>query len=783
MREAIRSRKNMSAKVCTGFLCVLLTGCKPALSDNRDDPADGWVALSGKLAADRDGNARVLNWRFDYSQEPSTITCAANRSWKAMKQLSFDVKSDRDGPLFIRFDQTDKKIFLTHFNVSRTWQRVHLKIADLNPFGAGTTGRLNPAMLDRVFIVDLSGKDGGARGKRFIAIKGMSTHGKTASTRPAREDVVPLVAFDGDGRVLSLQQMVQRGTSAGAWCFLTDMQGDAVSMSVVERSVDIDGRATNVPTLKFDMKKPAVAEVLFWPVGSEFNLWLQADGRGRGVQQARRDGVVLLNLELAHTRLRHLQDYDSRDSASPYTKQIRVLARELADVENLTSLKQQAAAADRILDKLLRLSREAVRSRSQRVVEAQTQPGPSVRIPAPKPGMLKPGTVATVQLIEPEFHIGMGQSFGFVFDRTPAKEVESYYAQLRKAGFNLYVLPLFWDQLVGDDGQYNPRNWDKTLCFSNLVELGYRLQAHSIVQSSLPKNVKSLKGASLTNAAKKQLETVAADYGRRMGSAICLWEAINEPSSNAYGDMMFHDRADMVSDLVGELRSRLPGAKMMVNDYDWERGLEASRPPSARIVLSTRQFFSRLLQTKHKPDVFGLEWYPGLRVDQPKFKLDVAEPCRDLLDTNRYWDSLTDLGLPIIISECNFPGSTKRGDKNGFAWGPWSEQSQADAAVETLLLAMSKPQIIGWVWWSITDSEPWNRDGGLYTSSRRSKPVLSQLESVISKLKRSTRVTVDSSGGLRLPTMPGTYRIALEDGDSWQVTRDRSGRVTRNVDE
>ncbi len=766
--------------VWTILLLLLPAGCSAASSGDRDDPAAGWVSLAGKLTTDRDANATVLNWRFDYGKEPSTITCAAGAPWKAMKRLSFEVKSDRDGPLFIRFDQTDKKIFLTHFNVSRNWQTVHLLPTDLKPFGAGATGLLDSAKLDRVFIVDLAGKDGGARGKRSVAIRSMSTSRNTKRAQARGPGGVSLVAFDADGRILNVRRMVERGTSAGAWCFLTDEAGEAVAMTVDERSVDVDGRSASVPVLQFDTKKPAALEVMFWPVGTEFKVWLQADGRGAGIQRASQDGVVLLNLELAYTRLRKLRDYDNLEPASPFAGQIRALADELTAAEKLPSLKQQAAAADGALERLLRLSRETVRRRSLSLIEAGTAAGPPVKIPTPKPGLLKPGVSATVQLIEPDFHIGVGQSFGFVLKRTPASDVESYYSELRRAGFNFYVLPLFWDQLVGDDGRYKPQQWDRSLGFSKLVELGYRLSAHSIVQSSLPKRVKNLKGSAFTQAAKKQLETVAADYGRRMESSICLWEAINEPSSNAYGDLMLDDRAKMVSALVGELRSRVPGAKVLVNDFDWERGLEANKPPSTRTVLSTPRFFARLLATQHKPDVLGLEWYPGLRVDRPMFKLDVAEPCRDLLDTSLYWDRLTDLGLPLIISECNFPGGTKRGDKNGYAWGPWNEQSQAAAAVDTLHLAMSKPRIIGWVWWSITDDEPWNRDGGLYAAPRRQKPVVSRLEAAISEIKRSRRETVDSSGEFPLATLPGTYRITLDDGYSWHVHRDKSGQISLN---
>src|SRR6185369_13725629 len=111
--------------------------------------------------------------------------------------------------------------------------------------------------------------------------------------------------------------------------------------------------------------------------------------------------------------------------------------------------------------------------------------------------------------------------------------------------------------------------------------------------------------------------------------------------------------------LIGALRAAVPGQKILVNDVDWQRGLKADVPWPKRDVVSTYSFYDELVRQPDKPDVLGLEWYPGARIEQPKFKFDASEPCLDLFATSRAWDRLIALGVPLYISEFNVPGAMK----------------------------------------------------------------------------------------------------------------------------
>lgn len=85
--------------------------------------------------------------------------------------------------------------------------------------------------------------------------------------------------------------------------------------------------------------------------------------------------------------------------------------------------------------------------------------------------------------------------------------------------------------------------------------------------------------------------------------------------------------------------------------------------------------------------------------------------------------------------------------------------------------------MIGWTWWSITDAEPWNREGGLYTASGQPKPVLRNLTGAFNGLKRPIEMAMSKEGKLRLPRMPGVYRITTGRDQSWDIKRSRSGTV------
>lgn len=737
------------------------------------EPLAQWKDVSNPACVSLSGNEDLeLTWKFTYLKKPSVLMQTANDTWKTSRGVAFDIRSDRSGPLFLRIDQNNKQIFLAQLNVSKTWSRKTLSFDDFSPYGK-TRGSIEPSRVDNIYLVDLNGSDSGAKGERTVFIKQMALFNTLPSGKNSIR--IPLLAFDSKGNILSGKQLALRGTSGGRWCYLSSPDDAAIPMQLTTQSLNIEGQTQPLPVVIVDKDRPATLEMLYWPAGKDYKIRLQANSRGSGIQSEIEKGYLLVNLALAKTRYRLLSEYLAADKGN-LTKQLQDIGFKLAEIDREPSPRRQASLADALLLQMLDLSRDAVRSKARSLVDRALRPGKEVPVPTPQPRLLLPGKSVILSLEDPAFRIGMGQGFGFVTHKTPPAQIDHFYAQLRQAGFNMVTLPLYWDQVVDPRGK--PTKWQQTLRFDTLAQLGFTFHAHGFVQSGMPEPIRKLKRAQFMVAAKQHSATLATQLAQRYGDRVVLWQAVNEPASNRFGGSTVAERINMVSELVGHMRDTLPGARVVVNDYDWERGLEAEQNLATRSIVGTLPFYRELLKSRHIPDVLAVEWYPGARVERPEFNVNLAEPCMDLLDTSLYWDRFLALGRPLIFTESNFPGDMHRKDMNGYAWGRWDSESQAQAAVDTLVLAMSKPGIEGWVWWSITDNEPWNRAGGLFTSAGKPKPVLEGLRTEIRAMTHPRTITVRTDGKLPMPTLPGIWKLSVKDGPTWRVKRDRSGKLS-----
>ena len=61
----------------------------------------------------------MLTWRFEYGADPAVLMRVADASLTQAAAISFTIRSDRDGLLFLRIDQKDRKIFTTYFEVTK----------------------------------------------------------------------------------------------------------------------------------------------------------------------------------------------------------------------------------------------------------------------------------------------------------------------------------------------------------------------------------------------------------------------------------------------------------------------------------------------------------------------------------------------------------------------------------------------------------------------------------------------------------------------------------------
>ncbi len=717
---------------------------------------DSWSAHCGDISVISQGKGeKVLQWHFKYNNDACFVTRKADSAWRNMSLLSFKVKSNRSAPLYLRFDQTDGSIFLLPFHCSEKWTTVDVDLNSLKPFGK-TSGKFTPKKIENVFIVDLNGKDSGLTGSRSIWFKDFVFDSGATKSSVKR---LKLLAFNSSGTPLTIKGFRRLGLSADQWCFITGKDGMSCKYTLQDVGVTIDGKKYRIPEIAFTPQDNMVLELLYWPVGADYKLWLRVDNGGRGIEKFQ-DDLILVNEEVIRTRLHELERFATLFGVTGLKPRIAEFREKVKSLKGLPYPKR-AVQADHVMSDLLAFSRDAVFSASMKKIEARLAPSVKLSVIDVMPGMLSPGEKVSIRLEDPEFRIGVGQSFGFQPLRKDPQRIRKFYDRLKEAGFNHADMPLFWDQVVDDRGHFT--DWEALFQFDYLIQHNFTLLAHGLVQTGMPRRIKRLQGERFVQAARAHLDTMIDHLWKRYNSHIILWELVNEPSSNTWGNLDVTQRVKMVVSLNKLFKKRLPDAVSMINDYDWQRGEELSPALHGRIT-GTYDFYRKLLRYENAPDVLGIEWYPGVRVKQPRFGVDMAEPCMDILDTYFYWQRLISLGKPLFLTESGFPGQMSQDDKNGYAWGRWTPSSQARAAVDTLALALSMKEIGGWVWWGITDTEPWNVKGGLFTADGREKPVLKALSRFISSLKGPYDTEVSSQGTLLLPSMPGKYHLTSGKG-------------------
>ncbi len=756
--------------IASAILCLLISlmSFSPQWAFAKTKYLSGWAPNTGTVNIQNSGSGEPsLVWRFNYREDSCFLLRRADGEWKKMTRLSFKVKSDRAAPLFLRFDLDDGRIFILPFFCDTKWNRIDVDPDKLVPFG-GATGRFNPEHLKSVFIVDLNGKDNGLTGERTVQLSDISFNSGSASG----EKRLKIIAYDLQGRLMSTDDFRKQGLSADQWCFLTDSQGNSVPFSVRDENVRINEVSGKAPVIRFASGEGVRLEILFWQSDQDHKVWLSADNSGSGLEKTEGD-TLFLNRELVLTRMKDLERFARLENQPRVNRELSGFMNQVKAASTKASVPSQAREYNRILGRLLAFSRQAVNSFSDQRIADLLTPSGNYKISGLN-GSLKAGQQISVRLVDPEFRIGFGQSFGFVpFSKQPER-VRKFYDILQKAGFNHADMPLFWDQVVDNRGRFT--HWEDIFQFDYLVKNNFTLLAHGLIQTGMPDNVRKMHGRKFKEAAKHHLSQMVKRLSGLYGDKIILWEVVNEPSSNPWGNLNVSQRQELVLDLCKTLKTQLPGAVSMVNDYDWQRGEELSPALKGRIT-GTLQFYRGLMGEKYSPDVLGIEWYPGVRVKQPRFGVDMAEPCMDILDTYFYWKRLLTLGKPLFITESGFPGTMSSKDKNGYAWGRWDSRSQARAAVDTLSLAIAMDRVTGWVWWGVTDGEPWNVQGGLLDNSGASKPVLESIASKVSSLKTDYQVQVSEPGKLPLPAMPGRYCIDAGQKVEYLIDKNAKGQA------
>jgi len=730
-----------------------------------DDGHEGWAANRGTLGAaeevaDRVRGRAALRWRFEYVKESVFLFTRSGLDTMAGAQgLEVWLKSDREGPLFLRLDQADGAAFFVVFQVGREWSQHRFGFDDFKP--ASGRGRLVPDRVAALYLVDLGGQDRGQTGHRTIFVDDITITGALARDAVGDDGSgagLVLRAYDVSGVLRSTEAWARLGRSGGEFVFASDLEGGAAEGRLVSSTV----AGVSVPRLVIPEGATVAVQVLFWPVEGGGVRWLQADAAGRGYQGA---AELNLNYELARSKLAEIEaPLRSLAPAPAAEPDARVAtARVFIDRARAAANEpERAALADRALALLLPAADDRQLAQARADIPGVRMGDLAVTV---RDGGERPIAGARVEYVQEQsaFRFGCAQSFGFL-DHPPGDRINEIVDLMAAAGFNHFTIPLFWDRIEPAPGAMDLDAWDRALGVEAFHARGFRFTGHAIMQRALPDHVMRADADQLFRRAITHFERIVARYRDRYAGAVEIWEAINEPSSNRYVGLNLDARVALIQSISAAIRRADPRARVQVNDVDWDRGQRfraTALQTDLRELISTYDLFSLLNARNTDYDVLGLEWYPGLRVNYGGGIIDLSEPLQDLAATSRVWDRLSRLGKPIHVTEFAVPGTTRSGWRNGYWKEPWSSTAQAEFVSALLTLAYSKPYIHELTYWGITDHEPWALGGGLLDSQYQPKPVYEAIKALIASWTSRGSLATDLDGKASIRGHAGDYRVTV----------------------
>ena len=114
---------------------------------------------------------KAMEWSFDYTAD-TWRWCARDvtrGTFAGREQLSFWLRSDREGQIFLQVKEKGGETFYTMVSPTRRWQEHSYRFVDLTADPKKKQdGRLNAADVDQILLADSAGAQHGARGSRHL---------------------------------------------------------------------------------------------------------------------------------------------------------------------------------------------------------------------------------------------------------------------------------------------------------------------------------------------------------------------------------------------------------------------------------------------------------------------------------------------------------------------------------------------------------------------------------------------------------------------------------------
>ena len=779
-------------------VCSVLVSAQQAITIfDFDNSLGAWQSHSGNVQLDKEAGRQggALHWSFEYQKEPSFIALRTDlEKIGGFSAFSFYARSNRAGPMFVRFDLKNGSAFLSFVSVTSEWMQYRIDAQQLQPAQAGQ--QFDAKQIAAVFFVDLSGKDAGWTGQRSIWVDELNIERHAHATEIPNK-AIPDTAVGGQFSIVGHDK--KRGNlvltaysndagiffrpfvdytsfkdfgAMGNFLFTTNMSGIAASSTIKKIKYDDEDRFIDphVVDVIIPLNEARVIQVPYWPLPGYGRVWLTADNAGKGYQLTSKGETKVLNLNyefarsLLHRVELRLQDVTKRYQLPAQFSKVAVRARELlVNAQSAASEHARAQSADKVLVELLLAAEDLeFELAKQKIPEARM--GDLSLTVTDGSGNPLSGANVKYRQISHDFLFGCVQSFGFTEKKPEERNFKRIFSELARVGFNHFTVSLFWDQLEKSENKYRFDDWENALGVKEAVAHGFSLKLHALMQESMPAHVKRGDKKRLKQASKRYFNAALDRYEKNYADAVTLIQAINEPSTNDYMHLNQDEKLDLIKDITLTIRSKWPDKTILINDVESDYGERYGSNSSRHHVVSAYEMFQLLNDRGIDYDAVGLEWYPGLQVDFYGL-LRFQGPLKDFFRTSLELDRYAALGKPLHLTEFTVPSSFADDWKSGWWRSKWDTQTQADYIERFFTLAFSKPHIKEITYWGVTDEEPWVISGGLMNKDLTAKPALKRIEQLITKWTSQGEVNTDVSGHAMLRGFGGSYEVVVSKAD------------------
>ncbi|MBN1509378.1 MAG: endo-1,4-beta-xylanase [Sedimentisphaerales bacterium] len=366
-----------------------------------------------------------------------------------------------------------------------------------------------------------------------------------------------------------------------------------------------------------------------------------------------------------------------------------------------------------------------------------------------------PGVEVRVEQLRHEFWFGSAiasSAFGRWMDAKQADQYKKVFLENFNAGVTENALK--WHAMEPRQGQVDYSIVDAILQWTR--ENDIPLRGHNIFWG-IPNRVQSWQKAMDDATLRETLKARALDIGKRYRGRFAEYDLNNEMlHANYYEDRL---GPGITRDMASWVRQEDPNAVLFLNDYDILTGRRLDD-----YVVHIRRFLDQGVP-------FG-----GIGV-QGHLHGDSFDPdaLRNALA------KLSELKLPICITEFNFPGQrSKYYNQRGARLSDEEEQAKARALVDYYRICLAQPAVKGILMWGFWEGANWIPISSLYRRDWSPTPAAEAYRDLVFKQLWTTwHGTTDAQGKCEVRAFYGRHRVTV--GDKQAIVTLKRSEQTKTV--